>query len=76
MTHKLGIPALLEREVLMEAGRICAIPTCKQSPVEIGNIDTCGDVKSDSFDNLIRVCPTCHAPYDNHKIYKRSMKFY
>ena len=31
-------PKQLERDVLVEAGHRCAIPTCKQTPVQIAHI--------------------------------------
>jgi hypothetical protein len=70
------IPRELEREVLMEAGHRCAIPTCKQVPVEIAHIEPYRDVVSHTFGNLIALCPTCHTRYDKGEIDRKSMKLY
>jgi len=71
------LPRELERDVLMEAGHRCAIPTCKQTPVLIAHIEPYRDVKRHSFDNLIALCYNCHARYDVGKeIDRKSMKLY
>ncbi|MGW5235976.1 HNH endonuclease [Streptomyces nodosus] len=61
------IPARLKRAVLVEAGHQCAIPTCRQTPVEIAHIDPWVKVKEHTFDNLIALCPTCHVRYDGRR---------
>ena len=71
-----GIPRVLEREVLLEAGHRCAIPTCRQIPVEIAHIVPCGRVKEHTFDNLIALCPTCHTRYDKGEIDRKAMQQY
>lgn len=58
------IPAALKREVLVEAGHRCAIPTCKNPTTEVAHIVPYRDEKSHSFDNLIALCPNCHTRYD------------
>ncbi len=65
-----------KREVLVEAGHRCAIPTCRQTPVEIAHITSFKDVKQHTFDNLIALCPTCHTRYDNEDIDNKSMLQY
>src|SRR5579864_5139251 len=70
------IPAELERRVLMEAGHRCAIPTCRSTPVEIAHIVPWAKVREHAFENLIALCPTCHARYDNGQIDRLSMKGY
>jgi hypothetical protein len=71
-----AIPATLKREVLVEAGHRCAIPACRQIPPEIAHIVPYKDVKIHEFDNLIALCPTCHARYDAGQIDRKSMKQY
>ena len=61
------IRAKLKRAVLVEAGHRCAIPTCRQTPVEIAHIVPWAQVKEHTFDNLIALCPTCHVRYDNRR---------
>lgn len=72
------IPAQIRRDVLVEAGHRCAIPTCRHVPVELAHIVPWSDVKNHSFDNLIALCPTCHARYDAPKspIDRQAMKQY
>ena len=60
----------------MEAGFICAIPTCKQTPVMVKHIEPYSDVKSHSFGNLIVFCQNCHKRYDYGEIDRKLMKLY
>lgn len=76
MTDRPPIPRPLERDVLIEAGHRCAIPTCRQTPVEIAHIKPYSEVQEHSFENLIALCPTCHARYDHGEIDRRSMLTY
>ena len=55
------IPRPLEREVLVEAGHRCAIPRCGQTPIEIHHIVPWADCREHNFENLIALCPNCHA---------------
>ncbi|MFJ2292124.1 HNH endonuclease [Streptomyces sp. NPDC087894] len=55
-----AIPAELRRQVLVEAGHRCAVPTCRQHPVDIEHIVDWAKVKKHEFENLIALCPTCH----------------
>ncbi|MFJ8006128.1 HNH endonuclease [Streptomyces fagopyri] len=55
-----AIPAELRRQVLVEAGHRCAVPTCRQHPVDIEHIVDWATVKKHEFENLIALCPTCH----------------
>jgi hypothetical protein len=71
-----SIPRPLERDVLMEAGHRCAIPTCKQTPVEIAHIIPYDNVLKHEFDNLITLCPNCHRRYDRGEIDRKSMQRY
>jgi hypothetical protein len=71
-----SIPRPLVREVLLEAGHRCAIPTCRHAPVEIAHIVPWRDVQEHEFDNLITLCPTCHARYDKGDIDRLSMYRY
>jgi hypothetical protein len=71
-----AIPAELKRRVLMEAGHRCAIPTCRSVPVELAHIEPWARIRDHTFENLIALCPTCHARYDNGDIDTLSMKSY
>lgn len=54
------IPRPLKRQILLEAGHRCAIPTCRQHPVQIDHIDDWAKVKQHRPENLIALCGTCH----------------
>ena len=71
-----AIPENLKRRVLTEAGYRCAIPTCKQTPVEIAHIIPWRTVQEHSFENLIALCPTCHTRYDKGEIHRQSIQQY
>jgi len=71
-----AIPRQLEREILLEAGHRCAIPTCRQTPVEIAHIIPWEQAKEYTFDNLIALCPTCHTRYDKGEIDRKAMEQY
>ena len=76
MMNRSAIPKTLERQVKMEAGYRCAIPTCRQTPVEIAHIIPRTRIKRHTFDNLIALCPTCHARYDKREIDEKAMRNY
>jgi len=77
MTKRPGIPKDLERQVKIEAGHRCAIPTCRHPRVEIAHIIPWTEVKEHKFENLIALCPNCHNLYDkDKKIDRKSLKIY
>ena len=76
MSERIAIPRQLEREVLLEAGHRCAIPTCRQTPVEIAHITPYSSTKEHKFENLIALCPMCHTRYDSGDIDHKSMLHY
>src|SRR5437588_719861 len=76
MAKRPPIPADLERAVLIESGHRCAIPTCRQVPVELAHIIPWSKCKTHSLDNLIALCPTCHTRYDEGVIDRKSMLTY
>lgn len=71
-----AIPRPLERELLIEAGHRCAIPTCRQTPVELAHIIPWEKVREHAFDNLIALCPTCHTRFDKGDIDRLAMQRY
>ena len=71
-----AIPTQLKRRVLMEAGHRCAIPTCRNVPVELAHIKPYAKVLEHAFENLIALCPTCHTRFDRGDIDLPSMKGY
>jgi hypothetical protein len=68
------MPAQLRREVIVEAGDRCAIPTCRQVPIEVHHID--GDRTNHTFENLIALCPTCHARVTKGDIPEAHVRMY
>src|SRR5262245_7610984 len=78
MADRPPLPRELERAVKVEAGHRCAIPTCLAHPIEIAHIEPrAADGSNDVFENLIALCPTCHAMYDlEKKIDRKAMRQY
>lgn len=76
MEKRPAIPEEIKRQVLMEAGHRCAIPTCKFPTTEIAHITPWAESNSNDFYNLIALCPNCHARYDKGEIDRKSMKLY
>ena len=71
-----NIPAQLKRQILVEAGHRCAIPTCRQIPVEFCHIEPWAKVKAHSFENIIALCPTCHSRNTKGDIDTKSLAVY
>lgn len=76
MASRPPIPAELKRQVLLEAGHRCAIPSCKQPVTDIHHIIPWKDCSEHNFDNLIAICPNCHRLAHEGKIDKKSLRFY
>lgn len=70
------LPIALERAVKTESGYRCAIPTCRQTPIEIAHIVPWVEVKEHAFENLIALCPTCHTRYDRGEIDRQAIRQY
>jgi HNH endonuclease len=76
MAKRPPIQSDLQRSVLIEAGHRCALPTCRQIPVVIAHIVAWSKCKVHEFENLIALCPTCHARFDKGEIDRKSMLVY
>jgi hypothetical protein len=76
MERRPPIPSELYRAALIEAGHRCAIPTCRQTPVEIAHIVAWSQCKEHKVENLIALCPTCHTRFDRGEIDKQSILVY
>jgi hypothetical protein len=70
------IPEALKRRILVEAGHRCAIPTCRNPITEIAHIVPYHEVQKHEYENLIALCPTCHARADRGEIDRKSLKIY
>ena len=68
------IPAELQRRVLLEAGFRCAIPTCRDTEVEIHHIVPWKKCKDHKYENLIALCRNCHGRVHNGKIDRKSLR--
>lgn len=72
-----AVSAKVKREVLVEAGHRCAIPTCRSTPTEVAHIVPWSETHDNSFENLIALCPNCHARADQKKeIDRKALKRY
>ena len=70
------IPEELKRRVLLEAGHRCAIHTCRHIDVEIHHIVPWAQCKEHTYENLIALCPNCHARADKNDIDRKSLRIY
>jgi hypothetical protein len=70
------IPAELRRRILVEAGHRCAIPTCRYIRVDIHHIVPWEKCKKHEYENLIALCPNCHARADDGEIDRKSLRLY
>lgn len=74
---KRSIPAYIKRQVLIEAGHACALPTCQYPATQFAHIIPYSKIKEHKIDNIIALCPNHHDQYDNKKtIDRKSMKIY
>lgn len=71
-----NIPADIKRKIFLEAGFMCAIPTCKHTEVEIHHIVPFEKCNKHEFDNLIALCPNCHGKADKGIIDRKSLLLY
>ena len=67
MSKRSAIPKKLRRQVEVESGHRCAIPTCKKYPIDIHHIIPYEECQNHSFDNLIALCTECHARHHRTK---------
>jgi hypothetical protein len=75
---RLHLPNHIRDLVLLESGYRCAVPTCRQTiTLQVHHIIRVADDGGNSPDNLIALCPNCHAlhhaghiPLDAIKIWK------
>ena len=70
------LPAELKRQILVEAGHRCAIPTCRHPTTEIAHIEPWSKVKKHEYSNLIALCPNCHTRAEKGQIDKKSLNTY
>ncbi len=71
-----SIPAELRRQILIEAGHRCAIPTCRNIVCDIHHIIPWEKCKEHNYENLIALCLICHRRADNEEIDRKSLRTY
>jgi hypothetical protein len=76
LTERAAIPQDLKRRILVEAGHRCAIPTCRMSNPEIAHIIPYCEDQEYKYENLIALCPNCHARADRGEIDRKSLRMY
>ncbi len=74
--NRVAIPNELKRKLLIESGHRCAIQTCKHPDVEFHHIIPWGKCQEHSYDNMIVLCPNCHARADRGEIDKKALLQY
>ncbi|MFH8725484.1 HNH endonuclease [Streptomyces termitum] len=74
--HRTKVPRPLARQLFVEAGHRCAIPTCRATPLEIAHIAPWHRVRRHEFHNLIVLCPNCHTRFDRGEIDRQAMLRY
>ncbi|MFW2513306.1 HNH endonuclease [Demequina sp. SO4-13] len=77
MKKRKSIPRAVQRQVKVEAGHRCAVPTCRAtSGLEIHHIREHARGGPDEFQNLILLCAVCHARVTRGEIDRTSVKAY
>lgn len=76
MSDRPAIPVELKRQILVEVGHRCAIPTCRFPTIEIAHIEPYEKVKEHRYENLLALCPNCHTRADKGEIDRKSLKIY
>jgi hypothetical protein len=72
-----AIPDPIKREVLTEAGYRCAVPTCRTIlAIDLHHLDRVADGGPDTRDNLLALCPTCHALHHRGEIPAEALAVY
>lgn len=72
-TKRPQVPRPLARQLFVEAGHRCAIPTCRATPLEIAHIVPWHRVRRHDFHNMIVLCPNCHTRFDHGDIDRQAM---
>lgn len=72
-----ALPLHIRRQVLAEAGYRCAVPTCRGIlALDIHHMVEVQEDGKNTSDNLIALCPTCHALYTRGTISKDAIYTY
>jgi len=72
-----SIPRATRHEVLMEAGYMCANPRCRHIlTLEVHHIVWVRDGGGDEPDNLLALCPNCHALHTKGEIPQDAIRYW
>lgn len=71
-----AMPADIRRQILVEAGHRCAIPTCRHLDVDIHHIIEWAECREHHPSNLIALCPNCHRRAHKGEIDRKSLRLY
>jgi len=74
MSSRTGVPQEIEGAVLAESGYRCAVPTCR-TILAIGPHHFVEILESGGYvtDNLLALCPTCHAMFQRGVVRRDAM---
>lgn len=70
------VPTEIRRRVLVEAGHLCSIPTCRYIEADVHHIIPWAQCQAHNYDNLIALCPNCHRRADRGEIDRKSLRLY
>jgi hypothetical protein len=69
-----AIPAATMREVLIEAGYRCGVPTCRTIlAIDLHHMEEVSEGGGNSASNLLALCPTCHGLHHRGTIPKEAI---
>jgi len=74
--ERLPIPSELKRQIYVEAGHRCAIPTCRSIHIDIHHIIPWEQCKKHEYPNLIALCPNCHRMAEKEEMDRKSLRMY
>lgn len=70
-----AVPLVVKIQVLTEAGYRCAVPTCRGIlALDLHHIVAVAEDGANTPDNLLALCPTCHALYERGTIKRESIQ--
>jgi hypothetical protein len=71
------IPSEIRRQVLVEAGHRCSIPSCRHIEVDVHHIIPWTECQTHEYSNLIALCPNCHRrTHRGGDIDRKSLRLY
>lgn len=74
MTNRPALPTQLRRDLLIESGYRCAMPHCRETEIDIHHIVDYAKGGTDTFDNLIALCPNCHRRVTNGEVDQKAIR--